>query len=104
MRRLARPAVEILVSPLLRGFPHGFGTRIGGVSPAPWDSLNLGGAVGDDPARVDENWRLLEGATGLAFARVRQVHGAKVVTARGGGAPCDEADAVVSRTRGVAAC
>jgi YfiH family protein len=104
MRHLARPAVEILESPLLRAFPHGFSTRIGGVSPAPWDSLNLGGAVGDDPARVEENWRLLEGATGLAFARVRQVHGARVVTATGGGAPSEEADAVVSRTRGVAAC
>jgi YfiH family protein len=30
-------------------------TRRGGVSPAPWSSLNLGGAVGDDPARVAEN-------------------------------------------------
>jgi YfiH family protein len=98
------PAVELLSSALLRGFPHGFSTRVGGVSPAPWNSLNLGGAVGDDPARVEENWRLLEAATGLAFARVRQVHGARVVTAEGAGAPCHEADAVVSRTRGLAAC
>jgi len=30
-------------------------TRCGGVSPAPWHSLNLGGSVGDDPARVAEN-------------------------------------------------
>lgn len=30
-------------------------TRHGGVSPAPWHSLNLGGSVGDDPARVAEN-------------------------------------------------
>jgi YfiH family protein len=30
-------------------------TRRGGVSPAPWQSLNLGGSVGDDPARVAEN-------------------------------------------------
>lgn len=30
-------------------------TRRGGVSPAPWASLNLGGSVGDDPARVAEN-------------------------------------------------
>lgn len=97
-------AVEILESPLLRGFPHGFSTRAGGVSPAPWHSLNLGGAVGDDPGRVEENWRRLEAATGLSFARVRQVHGARVVTASTGGAPCHEADAVVSRTAGVAAC
>jgi polyphenol oxidase len=30
-------------------------TRRGGVSPVPWHSLNLGGSVGDDPARVAEN-------------------------------------------------
>lgn len=30
-------------------------TRHGGVSPAPWASLNLGGSVGDEPARVREN-------------------------------------------------
>ncbi len=98
------PAVELVSSRLLRRFPHGFSTRRGGVSPAPWDSLNLGGAVGDEPARVAENWRLLEAATGLSFARVRQVHGARVVTAAAPCAPCDEADAVVSRTSGVAAC
>jgi len=30
-------------------------TRRGGMSPAPWDSLNVGGTVGDDPACVAEN-------------------------------------------------
>jgi YfiH family protein len=30
-------------------------TRRGGVSPAPWDSLNVGGTVGDDRAHVAEN-------------------------------------------------
>ncbi len=30
-------------------------TRRGGISPAPWDTLNVGGSVGDDPARVTEN-------------------------------------------------
>lgn len=102
--RPAPAGVEILTSRLLGRFPHGFSTRAGGVSPAPWDSLNLGGAVGDEPARVERNWRLLEEATGLAFARVRQVHGAHVVTASAGCAPHVEADAVVSRTRGIAAC
>ncbi len=34
-------------------------TRHGGVSPAPWRSLNLGGAVGDDMANVTENRRRL---------------------------------------------
>lgn len=98
------PGVELLSSRLLDGFPHGFSTRVGGVSPSPWNSLNLGGAVGDEPARVEQNWRLLEAATGLAFARVRQVHGARVHHARAACAPHEEADAVVSRTAGVAAC
>src|SRR5512140_3241218 len=30
-------------------------TRQGGVSPAPWASLNVGGTVGDDRQRVQEN-------------------------------------------------
>ena len=30
-------------------------TRQGGVSPEPWESLNVGGTVGDDEARVREN-------------------------------------------------
>ena len=30
-------------------------TRRGGVSSAPWQSLNLGGSVGDDPSHVAEN-------------------------------------------------
>jgi YfiH family protein len=101
----AAPAsIELVSSRLLQRFPHGFSTRRGGVSPEPWSSLNLGGAVGDEPHRVAQNWRLLEEATGLSFARVRQVHGARVVTAAAASAPCDEADAVVSRTAGVAAC
>ena len=34
---------------------QGIFTRRGGVSPAPWHSLNLGGSVGDDPIHVAEN-------------------------------------------------
>lgn len=36
------------------GVRHGFSTRVGGVSPAPWDSLNLGVGRGDDMDRVRE--------------------------------------------------
>lgn len=39
------------------GLAHGFSTRPGGVSPAPWDSLNLGISRGDDLDRVRENYR-----------------------------------------------
>jgi hypothetical protein len=96
--------MEILTSALLAGFPHGFTTRSGGTSPPPWDALNLGGAVGDEPARVAENWRRLERATGLAFARVRQVHGARVVRADAATPPVEEADAIVVTGGRVAAC
>lgn len=96
--------MHILESPLLSAFRHGFTTRDGGVSEPPFDRLNLGGAVGDDPARVSENWRRLERATGLRFARVRQVHGARVVRLAVPCEPAEEADAVLSTTEGVAAC
>jgi YfiH family protein len=96
--------MRILESPLLAPFPHGFTTRGGGASDPPYDRLNLGGGVGDDPERVAENWRRLQRASGLAFARVRQVHGARVVRADGGGLAAEEADAVLSTRAGVAAC
>jgi YfiH family protein len=41
-------------------------TRHGGVSAGPYDSLNLGAHVGDDPAAVTENRRRLAGALGVA--------------------------------------
>jgi len=96
--------MRILESSLLAGFPHGFTTRDGGVSDPPWDRLNLGGFVGDDPERVAENWRRLERATGLAFARVKQVHGARVVRAWRPTSPLEEADGILSAAVGVAAC
>lgn len=96
--------MELLRSALLADVPHGFTTRDGGCSAGPYRALNLGDLVGDDPAAVAENWRRLEAATGLAFARVRQVHGARVVAADGPGAPREEADAVVSSSPGLAAC
>lgn len=40
-------------------------TRIGGVSLSPFDSLNLGGHVGDDPSAVSENRHLLQTLAGL---------------------------------------
>ncbi len=96
--------MDLLSSALLAGFPHGFSTRRGGRSDAPFDSFNLGGAVGDASGAVDANWRLLREGTGLAFARARQVHGDRVLVTRSATEPVEDADAVVSVVPGVAAC
>ena len=64
---------------------HAVFTRQGGVSPEPWGSLNVGGTVGDDLARVKEN-RLLSfqalGCNPESIFDVWQVHSADVVCAR----------------------
>lgn len=65
---------------------HGIFTRHGGVSAAPWASLNLGGNVGDSPASVLENHRRMYAALGLERERacsVWQVHSADIVYAPG---------------------
>jgi YfiH family protein len=59
-----------------------FCDRRGGVSRAPFDSLNLGGRTGDDPSSVAENRRRAARAVGFcddALKLARQVHGADVV-------------------------
>src|SRR5438067_4020179 len=92
-RRTASNGVVMYVSPLLAelGVPHAFSTRLGGISPAPFDSLNLGNpngcAVQDDYARIWENYRLLHRAAGCTEekpCRVHQAHGAGVVRVRRG--------------------
>jgi len=65
---------------------QGIFTRDGGVSPRPWKSLNIGGTVGDDPARVAENVsRLLSAAREQKndLYEIWQVHQAKVLVADG---------------------
>jgi YfiH family protein len=57
-------------------------TRLGGISAAPYESLNLGLRVGDDPAAVAENRRRAFAAFDLDLARsvwCRQVHADNVV-------------------------
>jgi len=52
---------------------HAVFTRHGGVSPAPWHSLNLGGSVGDDPARVAENRERVFNSMGRDPATIHDV-------------------------------
>jgi YfiH family protein len=80
-------------------------SRCGGVSRPPWDSLNLGGGLGDAEAAVAENRRRLGTALGVAWpelARVRQVHGTDVHVVRGGGPQGRDADALIGRGPGAA--
>lgn len=59
-------------------------TRRGGISPAPWHSLNLGGSVGDDPTRVAENRIQVFRSMGREPASIHDVwlvHGTDIVYA-----------------------
>jgi YfiH family protein len=53
--------------------------RAGGVSVGPYASLNIGTAVGDDPAAVAENRARVAAAMGARPVWLRQVHGTRVV-------------------------
>lgn len=90
--------------------PHGvraaFSLRSGGASAAPWNSLNLGLHVGDDPLAVHDNRARVRHALDLPAEPVwlEQVHGTDVVMldraridAQRNGAPPPRADAIVTR-------
>ncbi|MFN8588584.1 MAG: polyphenol oxidase family protein [Candidatus Eisenbacteria bacterium] len=82
----------------------GFSTRRGGVSLAPFDSLNLGRSTVDEPLAVTENRARLLGALGLEADRLAtagQVHGIHVVEAAAPGHQ-SECDALLSSTPGLA--
>lgn len=98
--------LPLLVSPLVEGdFVHGFTTRAGGVSAAPFDALNLGGKWGDDPAHVAENRRRLGRALPGRRYFARQVHGPAIARVRASDDPEAiarvEADGLCSDARGV---
>jgi YfiH family protein len=64
------------------GIVHAVSTRLGGFSPAPWDTLNLSVSTGDAPANVYANRHRLAESVGTTYDRVytcHQVHGANVV-------------------------
>ncbi|CAL9419334.1 peptidoglycan editing factor PgeF [Streptomyces sp. enrichment culture] len=91
----------------VNGAHFGFTDRWGGVSAVPYEELNLGGAVGDDPGAVTANRELAAKSLGVDPARVvwmNQVHGADavVVDAPWGDRPVPRADAVVTAGRGLA--
>lgn len=73
--------------------------RSGGCSAAPWNSLNLGDHVGDDPARVAANRAGLRTYLPAEPCWLRQVHGIVTVNAEST-AIYPEADAVFTRQPG----
>lgn len=54
--------------------PHGFTTRLGGVSTGVLESLNLGIHRGDDPANVEENYRIIADAIGFDREKLVLTH------------------------------
>lgn len=78
-----------------------FTLRGGGVSAAPFDSLNLGAHVGDSPAAVAENRRRVRARLHLPAEPVwlEQVHGTRVADLDAAGEE-SPADAVLTRRRG----
>lgn len=87
-------------------------TREGGVSQGPWQGLNLGDHVGDDPAAVATNRARLAQHIGAQPVFMQQVHGSVVATLHADGqtgAPvvadaCVTADAGLACTIMVADC
>ena len=74
---------------------HGFSTREGGISKAPFASLNLGGSE-DEPSNILENRRAALANLNLSIDKLsylKQVHGNKVCSAKIGQ---QEGDALVS--------
>ncbi|GGS71043.1 peptidoglycan editing factor PgeF [Streptomyces violaceus] len=90
------------------GAHFGFTDRWGGVSAAPYEELNLGGAVGDDPDAVRTNRELAAKSLGVEPDRVvwmNQVHGADVAVVDrpwGSSSEIPSVDAIVTVKRGLA--
>jgi polyphenol oxidase len=79
--------LDLLAWDVLAGADAYVTTRAGGVSRGPYESLNMGLAVHDDPAAVLENRRRVAAAIGAGledFVFSRQVHGrgVRIVAAR----------------------
>lgn len=101
-----RGEVPLLVdddAPSLRGVKVAFGGRRGGVSEAPFDSLNMSPFVGDNAGDVLRNHERFSAALSVGSLKfVKQVHGGEVLDASFAdpvaGEPCvlGEGDALVA--------
>ncbi len=103
------PPADLIRPSRLGGLPGvvaAFTTRDGGVSAAPFGSLNLGFSTGDAPDAVTENRRRVAHAMGFEaeqMAIAGQVHGDTIqYVDRGGLYP--RCDSLVTDTRGILLC
>lgn len=94
---------EVMVLHSLLFSTHGlvgvYSSRCGGVSLPPYDTLDLGMDVGDDPAHVQCNMALFMRAAGLEVRphQARQAHGIGVLACHGDGLMhAHEADILIS--------
>ena len=101
--------VSFLAPEIFRNLPAlvaGFSTRHGGVSPAPYDALNLGLSTGDTDVHVLENRRRLFEQAGFSLEQLAiagQVHGARVKEVTRPGL-FKGYDAMVTRQAGILLC
>jgi polyphenol oxidase len=82
-----------------REIDHGIFTRRHGVSPRPFDSLNVSLGIGDAETNVTHNRDLVHRSmAGRDFVYIRQVHGDNVAVLKGDGAPQGETAAAAAIT------
>ncbi len=89
--------MNFITSPII-STTHAFFTRKGGVSPAPFSSLNFGGSE-DSPENISENRKrglLAAGMNPENVARLNQVHGNEVCIAKPGN---QTGDALVTKEK-----
>lgn len=85
------------------GAPHGFSTRVGGLSAGPYASLNLGVSSGDELPVVHANRARWAAALGLTppIVSLHQVHGPQVHAVSDRPAEALKGDAVISDVPGL---
>ncbi|GHU88963.1 laccase domain protein [Clostridia bacterium] len=94
-----RGGVQFFTSKLIT-VPHGFATRVGGVSEPPFDTLNLGSSAID--GAVTENYLRFAKAIGVpreSLVFTKQVHGDNIVWAENRGK--DDCDGLITRQKGL---
>jgi YfiH family protein len=86
LQRISEEGLDYYRFDLWPSLKHGVFTRHGGFSQPPWDSLNMGGNVGDDPRAVRQNHEKMYAVLKVQDSRactVWQVHSADVIIANG---------------------